>query len=113
VLKSNFIAFSNTARRSKNWAMARNINMSKVYIFNFKYFSDGVILTKCTGKYFMALFVERTSNRIFTSYTFYTNFYLKMGGGVPPLPHLVFMDRCLIKHRDKFTFTEFVYFLIV
>jgi hypothetical protein len=28
-----------------------------------------------------------------------------MHGAIPPLPQYVFMARCLVKHRDNFTFT--------
>jgi len=28
-----------------------------------------------------------------------------MSGAIPPLPQYAFMAWCLVKHRDKFTFT--------
>jgi len=28
-----------------------------------------------------------------------------MGEAIPPLPHGVFMEWCLVKHRDNFNFT--------
>jgi hypothetical protein len=29
----------------------------------------------------------------------------RMRGSIPPLPQYVFMEWCLVKHRDNFTFT--------
>jgi hypothetical protein len=31
-----------------------------------------------------------------------------MSGAIPPLPQYVFMAWCLVKHRDKFTFTFYL-----
>jgi hypothetical protein len=30
----------------------------------------------------------------------------RMCGSVPPLPQYIFMVRCLVKHKDNFTFTS-------
>jgi hypothetical protein len=33
----------------------------------------------------------------------------RMHGAIPPFPQYIFMARCLVKHRDNFTFVQYVY----
>jgi len=36
-----------------------------------------------------------------------------MRGSIPPIPQYLFMAWCLVKHRDNFTFTFYIYDLLI